>query len=952
MDQAFEFALQKIHPLLREETFRFVPILNGHKKPEGKSWSTKANYPFSHPVLAGYLAQGHNYGVLTGVGGLVVLDVDDLPRLEALGTIDKLPETFIVRTGRGGLHFYFICPELKDKIILEDPEMQDIEGDPLHLGELQALGQQVVGPGSIHPNGNRYEVVKDLPIVHITKNDLLQILAPLKQTNASEAKQAHSARRRTAGGSSLGDLIPIDEAAWPKDIKERAGSEVRGAHPLHGSTSGKNFAVNTSKNCWYCFRHKSGGGPLEWLAVEAGLISCQDAKSGCLDDKELFKKVLQIAQDRGFDIPDQVNAAGREEKPTGPTVLDALQKLLENEEKIKGECSWNWRLRRGRIKKVLRDGHLSRKQEEKAHKFLKQFNKILHDLGIDYDDLHPLLSRPNNKEEFSQDIRSKALDILKTGDPMKFIVESCSETVEGAETAIKKLLCCVSVQNIRQSAGLHPKLNGDSSGGKTFTVYTFAHHMPKEAVIKGSMSAKAGFYHNDGNRVFRILDDYQAGNEDLDTVIKQTSSEFHAPYQHRTVANHAAVVMEIGSEQTWAITSVDSSQEIQVLNRQLPININDSAELTEKVNKKTIERYSAGGLQFPLSENVLISRCIIQILRDEGYIDVRIPFGNRITWLDKSNRRNPAIFMDLLIAFTAINRYQRARDSEGYYLATEDDFRAAKALFADNDAEELVKRLTKKERETLDFMIERPDGITQDELAEHLNVSRQRAGQILYGQKGAGGLVGKIPIKETKLSEMLRINDDESRTVHKTVYSLKEYDRLAGFDAIVRLEPETAEPCKSGKEDASKGASMETASGKEDASIESQKEKEEERRDDSPSSSVDESISSLENGDHTFNTCAISPNSVPDTCGVLAGDLQDLHSPPKPAGKGKSTDPASLEKLRIIKQDGYRTQIPLPNDPCKFVDHLFDYGEIAEFQHWKAVDLIKRGIAEPVEARS
>jgi len=282
MEQPFERALQRIPFQLREPSFRFAMILCGQKKPEGKRWSTDANYPFGHAVLAGYLVEGHNYGVLTGVGGLVVLDVDDVAGLEGLGIISKLPETFTVRTGRGGLHFYLFCPCLQDKIILEDPELKDSKGDPLHLGELQALGQQVVGPGSIHPNGNRYEVVKDVPITETTKDVLLQILSPLKQISTEDAEQARTVRRRRPGGSSLGNNIPIDVVAWPKDVKERSGSEVRGSHPLHGSTSGKNFAINTSKNCWHCFRHKSGGGPLEWIAVQKGIIRCQDAKPGCL----------------------------------------------------------------------------------------------------------------------------------------------------------------------------------------------------------------------------------------------------------------------------------------------------------------------------------------------------------------------------------------------------------------------------------------------------------------------------------------------------------------------------------------------------------------------------------------------------------------------------------------------------------------------------------------------
>jgi len=576
-------------------------------------------------------------------------------------------------------------------------------------------------------------------------------------------------------------------------------------------------------------------------------------------------------------------AKAEAEEPKGPNVLDAFRAMLEHDSEVKTDkegSTWEWRVQKPRIKRAVKFGHMSQKAEEKAHKFLGQYKKILKSFGIDYDNLFPLEPAPkNDKEEFPPEIKAKALDILKNGDPVKHIVNSCSETVEGAENAIKKLLCCISVQNIQQSAGLHPKLNGESSGGKTFTVYTFAHHMPKEAVIKGSMSAKAGFYHKDGNRVLRILDDYQAGNEDLDTVIKQTSSEFHSPYQHRTVVNHMAAVMEIGSEQTWAITSVDSSQEIQVLNRQLPININDSIELTKTVNAKTIKRYCAGELQFPLSDNVLISRCIIQILRDEGYINIRIPFGNRINWLDTSNRRNPAIFMDLMIAFTALNRYQRAKDGEGYYLATEDDFNAAKGLFTDNDAEELVKRLTRRERDVIEKLISNPSGYTRDELAELLKVVPDRISQILGGQKGSGGLKQKVQIAETKKSESITINketSDEKRiTIHKTVYSLKEYDRLAGFSAIVKLEPEASEPAKPPKDQLSNQLNRPTDASDDPLSKISKREKEREEREKSGAGGLAENFS-RENEKNTKFTKAVEPDSDSQTKEVPSRDLAYL----------------------------------------------------------------------------
>ena len=61
----------------------------------------------------------------------------------------------------------------------------------------------------------------------------------------------------------------------------------------------------------------------------------------------------------------------------------------------------------------------------------------------------------------------------------------------------------------------------------------------------------------------------------------------------------------------------------------------------------------------------------------------------------------------------------------------------------------------------------------------------------------------------------------------------------------------------------------------------------------------------------------------------------------------KKPSPSDLERVRILEPDGYRTQIPLPDNPNKFVDHLFNCGEVVEVQHWRAENLIERDIAEP-----
>ncbi len=617
-----------------------------------------------------------------------------------------------------------------------------------------------------------------------------------------------------------------EEEAWRlvKTVSDRNG--LGNADHIFDSCFGR-------ISCPSCQKIQEDGAGYPHLGLK-GLGCCQPE-----DECDRWPGDFAVA----YALGDMQAAEARDElKAEGPTVLDAFTLLSQHEAEIIEDPKfdkWEWRTQKTRIQRVLKNPKaMSIKGEKDAHKFLKNFDKILEKLGIDFYNLYPIPRKAKaTKEEFDWRVKAKAWKILRTGDPMQYLTDSCGRVVLGADTAFKKLACCVSAQNVNQTAGMHPKLSGESSGGKTITVYSFAHHLPREMVIKGSMSAKSGFYHSDGDRVVRILDDYQAGNEDLDTTIKQTSSEFHQPYIHRTVANHMPVTLTIGKEQMWCITSVDSSQDIQVLNRQLPINVDDSVELTKRVNNKTVERYAKGELQQPVDKPVLVSRAIFQILRDQGYVNVRIPFGDRIEWLDTSNRRNPSIFMDLLISITAMNRFQREKDVEGYYLATEADFNTAKALFTDKDAEELVKRLTARERDLINLLITHSDGLTRDEIAEKMKVAPQRITQILNGQRGYGGLSQKIQIREEKKSVSVRTGnketDDTRHTVFKTIYSLQEYDRFTGFDAVVRLNPTKQtpeEPGKQGKHEVSKEVSKQTTTCKEEVSKVSKREKEREER--------------------------------------------------------------------------------------------------------------------------
>ena len=260
----------------------------------GKGWQLPENLMFSDDEkLQAHLKRGGNYGVVGGFG-LVIADAD-IPEIKKI-LEEKLPETFTVESpGSQGWHAYFLCG-------LEKPiRLRDKDGE--NVGDIQGPGKMVVGPNSIHPNGGVYRIVKDASLAQVTAQELRVALkdwiVPEKEIERIEAT-ARLEKRESKVDLDILQVLPLAGLH-----KRRA--EYFGPHPIHGSKTGQNFWVNPSKNCWHCFRHGSGGGPLLWLAVEEGIIDCSEAGPRALRG-ETFKRVLEKAVERGYieDIKSQV----------------------------------------------------------------------------------------------------------------------------------------------------------------------------------------------------------------------------------------------------------------------------------------------------------------------------------------------------------------------------------------------------------------------------------------------------------------------------------------------------------------------------------------------------------------------------------------------------------------------------------------------------------------------
>lgn len=147
-------------------------------------------------------------------------------------------------------------------------------------------------PPSIHPNGRQYgEEFNDIPVAIVKRDELLDILKPFF---AREKMNVDNTARPYEGAHV--DSLKLTDLINLQGFKQ-SGSQYRGPHPIHGSSTGQNFVVDGVANDWHCFRCNSGGGALQWIAVAEGIIKCADSVQGALKG-EIFWKTIAVAHDK------------------------------------------------------------------------------------------------------------------------------------------------------------------------------------------------------------------------------------------------------------------------------------------------------------------------------------------------------------------------------------------------------------------------------------------------------------------------------------------------------------------------------------------------------------------------------------------------------------------------------------------------------------------------------
>ena len=340
---------------------------------------------------------------------------------------------------------------------------------------------------------------------------------------------------------------------------------------------------------------------------------------------------------------------------------------------------------------------------EKYHLFFKVESKLKENDKVD--EISVWMHTPRYQQ---------AMDVLKT-EPLYYILDKFNKIHKG-DTGLGEILLISSLSTgILNTAGIHPAGNGLTGKGKSDAYKAMFHLLPEGDInnfnaykIICSSSAKGVLYAglNDGVVVF--LDDVESIPQDLVDIIKRSTSAYQDGYTHlltdlKKEGKEKVEKIQFPRRITWWITSPNSDFDMQMLNRAIMMNVDESSSQDNDVFDLQTELGISGNTAFEIDDEVLICREMFKILKNEN-VKVKIPYLDKLQWNNKDNRRNWPMFQDIIRSIASLYRFQRERDEEGYIIANWQDYKKASVLWNVSCAKEQMSKLTKTKMKILDII--------------------------------------------------------------------------------------------------------------------------------------------------------------------------------------------------------------------------------------------------------
>ena len=350
--------------------------------------------------------------------------------------------------------------------------------------------------------------------------------------------------------------------------------------------------------------------------------------------------------------------------------------------------------------------------------------------------------------------RERALAILRTGDPLAFLLDTFNKSHVGDRTVAECLALSVASQSVENTNGLHVSISGNSGKGKSHACTTMLNLIPKDYRLTGTVSDKALYYADDLLPGTVFLFDDMALSDDLQEVLKSATTNFHEPIEHRTLTTERKLrVCSIPERCVWWLAKVENPGDDQVMNRMLTVWIDDSAEQDRRVLEH-LKQVEAGRYRGEDDPDVLTARALWAIVKQHR-ITVHIPFAGRIGFSSVANRRNPAMLFDLIKCHAMLRFMQREHheaDGRVRIMAAREDFDAAARLYGAINGEGggQDSKMTKNEAAAIATIARMGwETFTVRMLQEATGLSYHQVRRILQGYTTRGttycGLLEKCP---------------------------------------------------------------------------------------------------------------------------------------------------------------------------------------------------------------
>jgi len=449
---------------------------------------------------------------------------------------------------------------------------------------------------------------------------------------------------------------------------------------------------------------------------------------------------------------------------------------------------------------VERDAVIRKELKEKfgfngtdATNLIRSLNDYLKQQKQENKDTYNIENEQLDEVEFDTEhiakCKLKAMDILKTGNPMQYMCDCVKDIHIGDDRAVEGLFLAMANQTCLNTQGLQIKLSGESGKGKSHVAKAACHCLRDKHVKESSLSAKAAYYMDIKEGTILFSDDTDI-SEDMETCIKRATTNYQDYTQHTTVKDGEGRELTIPPRILWLITSVEDEVSDQLLNRQIVFNVDTTKEQDDKVFEMQIKEALDGEIRtLFVNDCVLICREMWDIIREKTH-KVKLPFAEDIDTVDKSNRRNFLMFVDMVKGYTILNQFQREIDDEdGKLMSTKDDFYLAKSLF-ESQTDSVVSKLNEKERMIIQVIGQAgKEGIDINQIAKLTDLSYQVVYNAMKGRNGKqGGLLEKVKkLKLIEASESLTVEEEEGIRMTKSnkadKYILDDFNGWALFDS-------------------------------------------------------------------------------------------------------------------------------------------------------------------------